>query len=101
MIARTRNSFITRQRISDKLEYDELGIELPKNVTHSLEVVDRRHSLNRAKTLSPVRSSSSQKVAKEKTGEYVSDETIRREHHRQELETFPCGCKVTEDKYAY
>ena len=37
-----------------KVEYDKLEIKLLKNVTHSLEVVDLRYSLRRAKTLSLV-----------------------------------------------
>ena len=86
MIARTRDSFITRQSISEKLyrEYDEFGLKLLENMTRSLQVVDLRFSLNRAKRCRLSRSDSSRKVAKEKTEERVSDETVRDERHRQE-----------------
>ena len=88
-----------------KVGYDELGLKLLKNVTHSLEEVDLRYSLKRTKTLFFVRSSSSPKVAREileKTEECVSDEIVRRERHRQGLKpTFACDCKATEDRDSY
>ena len=90
MIARTGNSSLANGLSKDyivmKVGYDGLGIKLLKNVTHSLEVVDQRYSLNRAKTSSLVKSPRSRKVAGEileKTGQRVNDETVRREHHRQ------------------
>ena len=60
-------------------------------VTRSLEVIDLRYSLKRAKTLSFVKGSNSRKVARkilDKTKECVSDETVRREHYRQGLKPF-------------
>ena len=72
-----------------KVRYNELEIKLLKNVTHSLEILDLRYSLKRAKTLflpgSGFRSSSSRKVGRQildKTGQRVSDETLRYERHR-------------------
>ena len=77
-----------------KVGYDKLGIKLRKNVTHSLEVLHLRYSLKGAKALSFVRSSSSREVAKEKTGEYVRDETVYLEHHRQESKLLPVTAKA-------
>ena len=55
-----------------------------------------RYSRERAKTLSPVRSSSSRKIAGEileKARQHASDETVRRERHPQQVIPFHVTAK--------
>ena len=72
------NGFL-KNYIVTKAGYDELEIKLLKNATHSLEVVDLRYSLNRAKTWSPLEVlpgaaalENLQREILEKTGQRVS-----------------------------
>ena len=97
MIARTGDSFITRQWISEKRRRDESWVRRTWNKT--IEECNTQFGTGRPKILSQeskniiasangFRDSSSGKVAREileKTGQRVRDEAVRCERHRQGL----------------
>ena len=100
MIARTRDSFITRQWISKTLHRDESWVRRTRNKTteecytqfgSGQPKIFSQESKNIIASASGIRGSSSRKVARyilKKTGQRVNDETVRRECHRQRLKPF-------------
>jgi transposase len=100
MIARTGDSFISRQWISEKLHRSEDWVRRTWNKTveecytqfgGGRTQVLSQESKNIIASASGIRSNSSRKVARkilEKTRQQVSYSTVRRERHRQGLKPF-------------